>query len=86
MGHDVIPHVIWNLFSGFVVEVASFGRDCETGWDVDASGRHLGKTKAFSAKDFLAELLLVGFLEGEYIFFVCHIVLLLTIFRVIKAP
>ena len=76
--HDVFPHEIGDLLPAFVVEGAGFGRNGETSRDVDAGRRHFGEAIAFSAKDFLAEVLLGGFLEGEDVFLFCHVFLLVS--------
>jgi len=69
---DVVPDIVGDFFATLVVERASFGGDGEAGGDVDARGGHLGKTETFSAKDFLAKLRFMAFLEGVDVFLFCH--------------
>ncbi len=83
--HDVIPHEIRDSFPGIVVKGAGFGGNGETSGDVDPGGGHFSKSETFSAKDVLAEMVLVGFLEGIDVLLFCHVVLLKTIKGFYKA-
>ena len=77
--HDVIPHEIRDSFPRIVVKGAGFGGNGKASGDVDPGGGHFGKSETFSAKDVLAEMILVGFLEGINVLLFCHVVLLKTI-------